>query len=105
VDEEVMLDHLGAFTELTNVIPTPFLLCSALEQIGYSFPKDDVCVVEVRKNPECIPLPETADGEQLIMLRLISLRTAEVSDALSNSAGSCKSVRTMKSWRRGSNFC
>jgi sigma-B regulation protein RsbU (phosphoserine phosphatase) len=79
VDEEVMLDHLGAFTELTNVIPTPFLLCSALEQIGYSFPKDDVCVVEVRKNPECIPLPETADGEQLIMLRLISLRTAEVS--------------------------
>jgi len=80
VDNEVMLDLLGAFTEQTNVIPTPFLLCSALEQIGYSFPKDDVCVAEVRKNPECIRSPETAVGEPAsIMLRLISLRTVEVS--------------------------
>jgi len=80
VDKQVMLDLLGAFTEQTNVIPTPFLLCSALEQIGYSFPKDDVCVAEVRKNPECILSPSTGDGEPpAVMLRLINLSTVEVS--------------------------
>ncbi len=81
VEFPVMLDLLGAFAEQSNVLPTPFLLCSALEQVGYSFPKDDVSVVEVRKNPELVAASAaSAAGEApLIMLRLISLRTVEVS--------------------------
>ncbi|MDD4538734.1 MAG: SpoIIE family protein phosphatase [Lentisphaeria bacterium] len=65
----LLLSLLTSLMEKSTFLPLPYLLRSALDQIGYNIVPDDVCIVEVRGVPK---------GDDNI-LQLINLSKGDVS--------------------------
>ena len=65
----LLLNLLTSLMEKSIFLPLPYLLRSALDQIGYDVVSDDVCIVEVR----------TAPKNEDSLLQLINLTKGDVS--------------------------
>jgi sigma-B regulation protein RsbU (phosphoserine phosphatase) len=75
VDTPLLLNILSSLMEKSTILPLPFLLRGALDQIGYNQISDDVCIVELRSVPK----------DKNEMLQLINLSKGDVSRGVEQS--------------------